>query len=166
MRKHCSGKKKKTFSTRDSQVIPHLTTNLARRNLASQFGMGWGACSLGMAECDSALPAHPIYTRIQCPSFTAQIYVCSLLLRFHHFLHYFHPKITPRSPLDHPRSPPDHPQITPRSPPESLPHRPAFSFIVQRLFPNYLIIVLILTHLVFNRIETSGCMEYMHAKAL
>ena len=43
----------KTFSTRDSRVIPHLSTNLARSDLASQFGMGWGACQLGMAERDS-----------------------------------------------------------------------------------------------------------------
>ena len=32
-------------------MIPHLSTELARSDLASQFGMGWGACQLGMAEC-------------------------------------------------------------------------------------------------------------------
>lgn len=44
--------RKKTFSTWDSRVIPHLTTSHARSDLASQFEMGWGACHLGMAERD------------------------------------------------------------------------------------------------------------------
>ena len=43
----------KTFSTGGSRVITHHSTNPARSDLASQFGMGWGACQLGMAECDS-----------------------------------------------------------------------------------------------------------------
>ena len=44
-------KNEKTYSTRDSRVIPHLSTNLACGRLASQFGMGCGACASNMAVC-------------------------------------------------------------------------------------------------------------------
>ena len=49
------GEKNKTFGTRDSQVIPHLTTSLARRDLSLQFGMGYRVCQRGMAERTSSL---------------------------------------------------------------------------------------------------------------
>ena len=53
---------KKTFGTGDSRVIPNLSTGPARSTLASQFGMGYGACLLGMAECASHPRRTPIYT--------------------------------------------------------------------------------------------------------
>ena len=43
--------KKKTYDTKDSRVIPHLSTNFARRHLTSQFGMGCGARACSMAVC-------------------------------------------------------------------------------------------------------------------
>ena len=52
----------KTFSTRDSRAIPHLSTNLARRNLISECGMGSDACCRGMAECIRLLHHRPTYT--------------------------------------------------------------------------------------------------------
>ena len=58
-------KKKKTFGTGDSRVIPNLSTGPARSTLASQFGMGYGACLLGMAECASPLAIPPIYTSVR-----------------------------------------------------------------------------------------------------
>ena len=55
--------KNKTYSTRGSQLIPHVGTNRARSDLASQFGMGWGACQLGMAVCADCPHTPTIYTR-------------------------------------------------------------------------------------------------------
>ena len=43
--------KEKTYDTKDSRVIPHLSTNFARRHLTSQFGMGCGARACSMAVC-------------------------------------------------------------------------------------------------------------------
>ena len=43
-------------------MIPHLTTNLARRGFASQFEMGCGAYQLGMAERDYSATPCTIYT--------------------------------------------------------------------------------------------------------
>ena len=56
-------KKGKTFGTRDSRAIPHLSTNLARRNLISECGMGSDACCRGMAECACNACACRTYSR-------------------------------------------------------------------------------------------------------
>ena len=46
--------KTKTFSTRDSRVIPALSTKRARGDLTAQFEMGWGICRPDMAECENS----------------------------------------------------------------------------------------------------------------
>ena len=83
-------KKKKTFGTGDSRVIPNLSTGPARSTLASQFGMGYGACLLGMAEC--ALPARtvPIYTSVP-PNNNSLVHYISFL----YFLYPLPPALYP-----------------------------------------------------------------------
>ena len=55
-------KKIKTFGTRDSRVIPGLSTKRARGDLTAQFEMGWGICRPGMAECITERLDRKFYT--------------------------------------------------------------------------------------------------------